>query len=154
MYGYSDADWAGDERPKSTSGYVFKLGGATISWSSKKQSVVALSSTEAEYIALCSTAQEVVWLRKLLCSLEFEQNEPTLLFEDNQGAIALCKNPKDHSRMKHVDIKYHFVRETVKNKIISLEHCPSKEMLADIFTKGLARSSFEMLRVQMGVGAV
>ena len=99
LSGYADADWAGyvDTR-KSTSGFAFTVGGAIVSWRSKKQSVIALSSTEAEYISLCAAAQETIWLRRLLKGIHFEQDTGTLLYEDNQGAIALCKNPHDHPR--------------------------------------------------------
>ena len=91
LYGYSDADWAGDiSTRKSTSGYIYKLGGATISWKSKRQSIVTLSTTEAECVALCHAAQEVVWLRRLLsASVNLVQAEPTKVHEDNQGTIAL-----------------------------------------------------------------
>ena len=155
LYGYSDSDWAGDvETRKSTSGYVFRLGGATISWRSKKQSVVALSSTEAEYIALASAVQEAVWLRNLLSDLTSKQVKPTVIYEDNQGAIALCKNPIDHSRMKHIDIKFHYTRDAVNKNVILVEYCTTKDMVADAFTKGLPRPAFEKLRVQMGVDAI
>ncbi len=95
--GYSDADWAGDlgDR-KSTSGYIFKLSGGAISWRSKKQSCVALSTAEAEYIALASAAQESVWLQELLTSLKETKIKPTTIYEDNQSAICLAKNPQYH----------------------------------------------------------
>ena len=93
LYGYSDADWGGDlSTRKSTSGYLFKLCGGIVLWRAKKQSVIALSPTEAEYAALCSATQEAVWLRGLLKSIGFEQVQPTTVYEDNQGAIALSKN--------------------------------------------------------------
>ena len=102
LHGYSDADWAGcGETRKSTSGQIFKLGKCAISWRSRKQSIVALSTTEAEYVALCEASQEAVWLRRLLGDIGFTQNTPTVVFEDNQGAIALSQNPKDHSHTKH-----------------------------------------------------
>ena len=111
LLGYSDSDWAGDkDSRKSTSGYIFTLGGSPISWRSTKQSVVALSTTEAEYIALSQAAQEAVWLRHLFTNMKLKISNPTVLFEDNESAIALSKNPRCHSRMKHVDIKYHYTR--------------------------------------------
>ena len=114
LNGFSDADWAGDTSTrKSTSGYLFRLGKSTISWKLKHQSIVALSSMEAEYVALCSSAQETVWLRYLLSSIGFKQSTTTVLYEDNQGSIALSKNPESHHRMKHIDIKFYFVRETL-----------------------------------------
>ena len=155
LQGYSDADWAGDvSTRKSTSGYVFKLGGATISWKSKRQSVVALSSTEAEYVALSSAAQETVWLRHLLSSIGFEQSHPTILYEDNQGAIALSKNPKDHPRTKHIDIKYHYIRECMEKKEAQLIYCTTEDMLADILTKGLPKVRYQHLRSLLGVAQI
>ena len=152
LYGYTDADWAGDvSTRKSTSGYIFRIGGATVSWKSKRQAIVALSSTEAEYVALCSAAQEVVWLRRLLESIGFTQSAATILNEDNQGAIALSKNPKSHSRTKHIDIKYHYIRGAIEKKEIELAYCPTEKMIADILTKGLPKPKFEELRCLMGV---
>ena len=118
LSGYADADWGGDLiNRKSTSGYVFKVGSSTISWRSKRQPVVALSSTEAEYISLCMASQEATWLRNLLKSINFNQEDATTLFEDNQGAIALAKNPKDHSKTKHIDIKYNYVIKQWKKRV-------------------------------------
>ena len=154
LHGYSDADWAGDINTRlSTSGYVFRIGNSSVSWSSKKQKTVARSSTEAEYVALSYAAQEGIWLRRLLDSLGVGslQTEPTTIYEDNNGAIDLTKNAKHHNRTKHIDISHHFVREQVELKNISVTHCPSKYMIADIMTKGLARVQFEKLREAMGV---
>ena len=94
---------------RSTSGYVFQINGCTISWRSKRQISVAKSSTEAEYVALSTSSQEVIWLQRLLKVLGFVQSSPTIIFEDNQSAIELSKNPKFHNRMKHIDISYRFV---------------------------------------------
>ena len=152
LCGYADADWAGDVTSrKSTTGYVFQLGNATISWKSKRQTVVALSSTEAEYVALCAAAQETVWLRHLLASIRFKQKDATVVHEDNQGTIALTKNPKNHSRTKHIDIKYHFVREAVEKKDVRLVYCPIEKMVADILTKALPKPKFDELRRTIGV---
>ena len=116
LHRYADADWADNATArKSTSGYMFSLAGAKVSWKSKRQTVVALSSAEAEHIALCLAAQEAIWLRSLLKSLSFKQSKATKLYEDNQGAIALTKNPKTHSRTKHIDIKYHYIRDSGGN---------------------------------------
>ena len=150
--GYADADWAGDiETRKSTSGYVFQIGSSTVSWSSKRQSTVALSSTEAEYIALAHATQEAIWLRTLFHSMGFAQQKPMKIFEDNQGTIALAKNPKHHSRTKHIDIKYHYTRDAITEKKIRLEYCPTNEMVADILTKAVPKHQFEKLRSQLGV---
>lgn len=152
LRGFADADWAGDViTRKSTSGYVFQIGNSTISWKSKRQSIVALSSTEAEYVSLCSATQEAVWLRVLLDGMGFKQANATTIFEDNQGAIALAKNPAHHSRTKHIDIKYHYIRDAVSTKEIKLKYCPTQEMIADLLTKGLPRPQFEKLRLELGV---
>ena len=122
-----------------------------MSWRSRKQSIVALSTTEAEYVALCDAAQEAVWLRGLLGDIGFVQNAPTTIFEDNQGAICLSQNPKDHTRTKHIDIKYHYIRERVAAKQLAVQHCATGDMLADTLTKGLAKPAFEKFRAGMGV---
>ena len=146
---YADADWAGDVTSRmSTTWYVFQLGNATISWKSKRQTVVALSSTEAEYVALCAAAQETVWLRHLLASIRFKQKDATVVHEDNQGTIALTKNP---SRTKHIDIKYHFVQEAIEKKDVCLVYCPTEKMVADILTKALPKPRFDELRHTMRV---
>lgn len=152
LHGYADADWAGDiSTRKSTTGYLFQIGNATVSWKSKRQSIVALSSTEAEYVSLSSATQETMWIRSLLGSIGFQQIDPTTINEDNQGAIALAGNPGNHPRTKHIDIKYHFIREAVEKNEIALQYCPTKEMLADMLTKALPREKFQELRALIGV---
>ena len=136
---------------KSTSGYLFKLCGGIVSMKTKKQPVIALSSTEAEYIALCSATQEAVWLRGLLGSIGFAQQEPTTVYEDNQGAIALSTNTKNHAQTKHIDIRYHYIREAIENNNIMLEYCPTEQQTADIFTKGLTKERFQKSRSMMGI---
>ena len=140
LIGYSDADWVGDiESGRSTSGYVFVLNGGCISWRSKKQRTVALSSTEAEYMALSEATQEAVWLKAFMRELGEDTGGGALTVdEDNQGAIALAKNPEFHKRTKHIDIRYHFVREKVEDGQVALEYCPTQDMLADLMTKPIA----------------
>ena len=157
LAGYSDADWAGDINDrKSTSGYVFMLSGSAISWRSKKQTSVALSTAEAEYIALSSAAQEAIWLRQLFSDLckDYEHSVPTSIYEDNQSTICMTKNNQSHGRSKHVDIKYHFVREQVEQQTINILYCRSEEMTADIFTKGLAINQFKKLRTKLGMATM
>ena len=151
--GYSDADWAGDyDDHHSTSGIIFTLSNGAVSWYSKKQPVVALSTAEAEYISLSAATQETIWLRRLLKDLSCcTTKDPTTIREDNQGAIAIAKNPVYHSRTKHIDIKYHYICEAIQDKAIQLEYCPTEEMLADILTKPLACEKFEKLREKMGL---
>ena len=152
LKGYFDADWGSNPNGrKSQSGYLFTVCGAVISWASKKQSVVALSSTKAEYIAASLASQEAVWLGSLLGDISFVQKEPTVIKEDNQGTIALSKNPKYHLRTKHIDIKCHFIRDKVEKKELALEYCPTEQMLADLLTKQLGKTLFQRLRGLMGV---
>ncbi len=152
MCGYSDADWAGDVSDrKSTSGYLFMMSGATVSWRSRKQTCVALSTAEAEYVALASASQEATWLRRLFEDLHEKQAEPTVIHEDNQSAICIAQNPQYHSKTKHIDIKYHFIREKIVDNTIELRYCPTNDMLADTLTKGLTYDKFSKLREKLGV---
>ena len=150
--GFSDSDWAGDlDDRRSTSGYIFQVGGTAVSWKSRKQSCVALSTAEAEYIALSQAAQEAIWLKQLNTDLKVESSEPTTIYEDNQAAICLSKNPQGHGKSKHIDIKYHYIRDQVHNRTIELKYCPTENMVADMLTKGLARERFEKLRASAGL---
>ena len=153
FYGYSDSNWSGDpDTSRSTSGYVFMMGGAAIAWSSKLQGMVALSSTEAEYIGLTAAAQEIAWLRELMGEIGYKQSKPTLLLADNQGSIALTKNPGYRSRTKHIARKFHYVREVVnERKWAVVDYCPTEEMLADILTKALPREKHEKLTRGLGL---
>ena len=150
--GYSDADWAGEvPGRKSTSGYVFMLNGAAISWSSRTQSVVALSTTEAEYYALCEATKEALHVRKLLAELKQESEcEQVLIFEDNHACAQWSKNDGlDHSRTKHIDIRYHMIRDNVKKANVKVEICPTQEMVADIMTKPLGSDLHERATLKM-----
>ena len=152
LTGYSDADWGGDvSTRRSTSGYVFQIQGNTVSWCSKRQACVAKSTTEAEHMALSIACQESIWLRRLLSDIQVNQQSPSTIYEDNIGVIELSKNHKFHNRTKHIDISYHFVREQVEQKAISVKYCPSENMIADIMTKGLSKIAFERLRDKLGV---
>jgi hypothetical protein len=152
VIGYSDSDFAGDMDDRhSTTGNIFICAKGAISWLSKKQPTVSLSTTEAEYVALSCATQEVIWLRRLLSDLEVNINEPMVMMEDNQGAIALAQNPVKHSRTKHIDVKHHFVREAIQDGFISLQYCNTKEMVADTLTKPLPKCQFQRLRASMGI---
>lgn len=152
LTGYSDADWGGDvSTRRSTTGYVFQIQGNTVSWCSKRQACVSRSTTEAEYIALSIACQEAVWLRRLLSDIQMKQCGPSTIFEDNQSAIELSRNPKFHNRTKHIDISYHYVREQVNLNTVSVKYCPTEDMLADVMTKGVSKISFEKFRNKLGV---
>ena len=155
IIGYSDADWGGDcNDHKSTSGYLFLVGGTAVSWRSNKQTCVALSTAEAEYMALTSAAQEAVWMRQLSKDMKTDVCEPTVIFEDNQSAICMAKNPQFHGRAKHIGIKYLFIREQVSNNTIKLRYCRTEDMIADIFTKGLSQEKFVKLRSMCGLRSI
>ena len=152
LIGYSDADWAGDVSDrKSMSGYCFIMNGAAVAWSSKKQSCIALSTAEAEYVALSHAAQEAVWLARLHEELGCTMKSAVTIYEDNQSAISISKNSQFHGRTKHVDIKFHFVRDLVENNVIEIIYCPTNEMLADPFTKAVCRDKFVHFRNSIGV---
>ena len=152
-YGYSDADWASslDDR-HSTSGNVFMMAGAAVSWLSKRQATVALSTAEAEYMSLTSAVQEAVWMRRLLQALGVKL-ESLVIYEDNQGSIKMAHNPVLHSQTKHIDIRYHYIRETVAEGTVMLQYCPTKDMVADILTKPLGKGRFEILRGKLGLSS-
>jgi hypothetical protein len=147
LVGYCDADWAGDkETRRSTTAYIFMLAGACVSWASKLQPTVALSSAEAEYMAASSAAQEAIYLRRLLESLGHKQESPTIIYEDNQSCIAMADNPAQSQRIKHIDIKYHFVREKIQSGDIKLVYVQTERQLADLLTKALTREKLQKLR--------
>ena len=130
--------WAGDlETRKSTTGFLFIYSGAAISWNSKRQQTVALSSTEAEYMAGTSTTQEATYLRKVLKDLQETQMEPTTINMDNQGAITMAKDFMANRRTKHIEVKYHFIREKIEDKTIRVQYLPTEEMPADCLTKAV-----------------
>ena len=127
LIGYSDADWGSNCNDcRSTTGYLFQIGGTAVTWKSQKQSCIALSTAEAEYMALSSTAQEAVWMRELNSDLGNQQSQPTLIFEDNQSAISMAKNPQFYGRLKDINIEYHFIQEQVCNGKIRLKYCQPK----------------------------
>lgn len=118
---------------------MFQFGGTAVTWKSKKQNCVALSTAEAEYMALSSASQDGVWLKQLIDELTQSIVEPIVLFEDNQSAICIAKNPTFHSRTKHIGIKYHYIREQIINQNVELKYCPTENMAADVLTKDLLK---------------
>lgn len=152
VLGYSDSDWCGDKSDrKSTTGYVFFYGDAPISWSSKKEQVVALSSCEAEYIAAAMAACQAQWLDNIFGELKMKEKGAITLMVDNKSAINLAKHPVAHGRSKHIETRFHFLREQVTKGKLSVKYCPTTVQVADIFTKPLKIDQFKELRSRLGV---
>jgi hypothetical protein len=149
---WSDASWGGEEGRESVSGFVFTIAGGAVSYSSKKQGSVALSSTESEYMALLHCLKEQIWLLRLLREIGYDISDQNVIYCDNQSAIALAHNPEHHARTKHVDIQYHFVRNCIEDGKTQLEYCPTEEMVADGFTKPLGPERHRKLSRMMGMG--
>lgn len=150
LVGYADADWGNESDRRSVTGYLFKVYDNTVSWVSRKQPTVSLSSTEAEYVSLCSATTEAIWLKRLLLDLGIETGIVNI-YEDNMPCIAISKDPMYHKRVKHIDIKYHFIREQIENKIIEPIYISTQEQIADVLTKGLSSQKFTVFRDKLGV---
>lgn len=149
---YSDANWAEDrEDRKSTSGFAIKLFGGTISWSSKKQDIVALSSAESEYVALTEACKELIWIKEVLRGFDVFENTPTTTLTDSQSVIALMTNQRFSHRSKHIDLRYHFLKHQVEEGNITLKYVPTEENVADILTKPLGFIKTQYLRKLLGV---
>ena len=152
LVGYSDSDLAGDvDSRKSTSGTLYFLGSSPVTWQSQKQKIVALSSCESEYVAAATAACQGIWLSRLLAELSNGEAEQVVLKVDNKSAIALAKNPVFHERSKHIELKYHFIRDCVEAKKIELEFVPTGHQLADMLTKPLGRVRLAELRAGIGM---
>ena len=152
---FSDADYAGDtETRRSTSGYLFKYGSAVVSWTSQRQKCVSLSSTEAEYIAASEAVKGIMWITLLIKSLSTTGGEQPILYIDNQSAIRLVKNPEFHKRTKHIDVRYHFIREKYEDGLFLLQFIGTEDQIADILTKPLVKDRFEKLRSAIGVTTI
>ncbi|CAL1361567.1 unnamed protein product [Linum trigynum] len=151
LVGYTDADMAGDvDSRRSTSGYLITLSGGAISWQSRLQKCVALSTTEAEYIAVTEACKEMIWMKKFLNELGFLQEQPQL-FCDSQSAIHLAKNASFHARSKHIDVRYHWIRDVLEMKQLQLEKIHTDENGSDMCTKTLPREKFEFCRSAAGI---
>jgi hypothetical protein len=152
LVGYSDADLAGDiDDRKSTSGTLFFFGKCPISWQSQKQKVVAISSCESEYVAASTGACQAVWLGRLVGDLLATEPATPAILVDNMSAIQLCKNPVFHDRSKHIDVRYHYIRDCIDRGQLTVEFVRSSDQLADIFTKALGRVKFQELRERIGL---
>ncbi|MCP3677404.1 MAG: hypothetical protein GY721_07415, partial [Deltaproteobacteria bacterium] len=154
LHCFSDSDWAGDVKGrKSTSGFACYVGGSLVSWGSRKQSIVALSTMEAEYVALASAVREMLSLRSLLSELGFS-SDGAVVYTDNTPAKFLAENHIVTQRSKHIDLRYHFLQDVHSRSLIKFEWVPSNQQKADIFTKFLAREPFQRLRACLvGEGA-
>lgn len=152
LQGYSDADYAKDIcTRRSLTGYVFIRNGAAVTWATQLQQSVALSTTEAEFMAACAATKEALWLKRLLTDINLFHQDTVILHIDNQSAICLIKNVDYHKRCKHIDVKYNFVKEKFADKQIDLKYVCTKEQYADIFTKALPRDQFQYLRRKIGL---
>ena len=148
---FSDVDWASKEHQHSISGYVFTIDGGTVSWSSKKQPIIVLSTTEAEYIAATHAAKEALWIRTFIAEIARPLRKPVTIHLDNISTISVTKNDEYHPRTKHIDICYHFIRHAVQRKLLHVDYLPMDDMAADIFTKALPRHKVLHLNALLGL---
>ena len=152
LVGYCDADWAGDKTDrKSMTGYLFKLGNSIVTWKCKKQQTVALSSTEAEYMALGDAVKELLWIKQLLHGLGLKSNTISKIYEDNEGCKLLSEHPVHHQRTKHIDIRHHFIRYHIQNKEVEIKSISTNYMIADMLTKSLNRVKFNEIVEMAGM---
>ena len=154
LHAYANTSWANETGRRSVSGYVWYYAGGLISHVSKKQTTVALSSTEAEYMAVTHVVQEGLWLRSLFNELNIPFQSPVPIHLDNAGAIALSVAAKFHQRTKHIDIRYHFIRFHIDDGSFILIWIPSHLNIADVLTKALPRPAFDKLRTSLGLVAL
>jgi hypothetical protein len=149
--GFTDADMVGDiDSKKSTSGYLITYSGGAVSWQSRLQKCVALSTTEAEYIAITEAAKELLWMKKFLQELGLQQ-EKYVLYCDSQSAIHLSKNSTFHSRSKHIDVRYHWIRDALDEKLIHIEKIHTDDNGLDMMTKSLPMQKLEICRIAAGL---
>ena len=152
LVGYSDAVYAGDlETRRSTTGYAFNFANGLVTSSSQRQKMVTLSTTESEYVAAATAAKGKIWIRNLLKDLSANCEKATALYVDNQSAIKLAKNPEFHKKTKHIDVRFHFIREKVVSQEIAVVYIPTESQKADIFTKAVPRERFNILRDSPGL---
>ena len=151
LSGFADASYAEEKGYKSRSGYSVFIGDCVVSWFSKKQTIVALSSTEAEYVALSELAKEILWMRELCTEIGQELIGPTTIFEDNKSAIAIANDPVHHGRVKHIQVKVHFFRDHLKKGHLKLEYISTENQVADLLTKPLPAVQHLKLAQEMGL---
>ena len=153
MVAYADSNYTGDigDR-KSTSGYVFMLGFGAVVWSSRKQPIVTLSTTKAKFVAVAACASQAVWMKRIIEKLSLEESKcTTTIFCDNSSTIKLSKNPMLHGRSKHIDVRFHFLRDLTREGAIELVYCGTQDQLADVMTKPLTVDAFQRFQSQLGV---
>jgi hypothetical protein len=152
LQGYADVDWEGSAVDrKSTSDCCFTLGSFMVSWCNKKHSSVALSTVEAEYIALSVAIREAVWLQNLLIDLFDHEMDSTISHYDKKICVKLFDNPMFHDKSKHIEIKYHYFRDMVQRKAVHVQYLPTHDKIADIFTKPPARTNLEYFCERLGL---
>lgn len=154
LVGYVDADRASQDHRRAISGYISMVNGGAVSWSSKKQELVTLSTTEAKYVAATHAAKEAVWLCRLLTELFGHIDAPTTLFSDSKFAIALTHDGHYHARTKHIDIPYHFIHYKIEVGTIKLVYCPTNNMTADTLTKALPSVKAKHFAAALGLSTV
>jgi len=154
LEGFTDADGASQEHRHAISGYAYILDGGAVSWASKKQELVTLSTTEAEYVAATHAAKEGVWLCRLVEEVFRPLAHPTPLHSDSQSAIALTKDGSYHARTKHIDIRYHFIRFVVDNGSLRLLYCPTEDMVANTLTKALPSVKVKRFAASLGLCSI
>jgi hypothetical protein len=149
---YVDADYGGCRNTRcSTSSFVFLMAGGVVTWSSKRQATVALSTVEAEYIVMSQCAQQMVWMQTWLDKIKVEHHLPSVIKGDSRDALALAKNTKDHGKVKHIDIRHHYIQDLVKDKKIIFEQLTSADNLANLFTKPLAWDHHHRLLASLNI---
>jgi len=147
--GFVDADYARDtDSRRSCTGFIYFLSEAPISWQTRQQPSVALSTMESEFMAACAAAQESLWLIQLLKEFTCKFQDPIIIFEDNKACLDYSKNSTNHQRTKHISVRYHFIRDLIADRLISLTAIPSEENIADIMTKPLDKKVFQRLRAK------
>jgi hypothetical protein len=153
LKGYANTDGSMGEDRQAVSGYAFLIDGSTISWSSKWQEIVSLSTTESKYITAMHSSKEALWLHSLISEIFRSLKEPTTLFSDNQVAIALTHNHQYHARTKHIDVQYHWICWVVKQGVLRLIYCPTDNMVTDMLMKALPSAKVKHFAASLGLCA-